>query len=859
MNASRYAIGLSVAVAVASWIAVPAYGEQTVPLPAAAQDLLDRHPGLMYHVDHGRIKSFFGRPITVGDSAVESAEQFRLAEVAAFGVSANELRPESLLPDKRYTQPLMYDRDTGNFKFTAVYYAQYHTDIPVFKSDMRLLVRNEDGFPLVMAKSYLKPLGGFQTDGIVAAGAYENAVAQAMQARPELAAGQFTQPTRTIWAGYDEIVAQPVLAIRFEGIDRDVPASWLFVADATTGQILYDENRIYDVDIEGSVRGIATEGTAADICEEHSLFALPYAWVGVVGGNSTFADEFGDYVIPHDGTSQVTVRSEVRGPYFRIFSQQGAESVLELPIEPPGPVNITHNAIDTEINRSQVDAYIHQNVVRDYLLDINPEYPVIDTEEEFTVNVNKVGGICPNNAQYIASDPSTNYCLSAGAGPNMAWSVVVYHEYGHHVVEMGGSGQCAYGEGMSDCLGILVTDESGTGFGFLGDCDNPLRDGDNECQYSASSCTTNCGGPCHNCGRLLSGCVWSTRTYLLDSNPDSYRQIIGDLTLNSIPLHSGSSITPQITIDFLMLDDNDANLDNGSPHYPQICQGFNDHSMQCPELPLPIILTQPDDSTVCQGEDVTFRVASDPSFDYQWFKNSLPIAGGVDQILFITDAQDSDEGEYYCEVTNEAGTIPTEVATLTVVNLSECEDGDDCTADSCSMGVCESTFAAPDSTAVGSRSIALTPEACNQAVAILVTSGDYPCLSLYVQEDGTLSSEPVFQDPAAWSTVTLRAAEIVPGTQYTIQAETMSGQSSVTADVTTWLWGDVNDNLTVNFEDVLLIVNVFQGDTSDATVAATDLEPCLPNGVVNLADVQRGIQAFQQISFPETGCALPCP
>ena len=47
----------------------------------------------------------------------------------------------------------------------------------------------------------------------------------------------------------------------------------------------------------------------------------------------------------------------------------------------------------------------------------------------------------------------------SGACANAAYSTVVYHEYGHHVIASGGSGQGAYGEGMSDAMSVLVTDD----------------------------------------------------------------------------------------------------------------------------------------------------------------------------------------------------------------------------------------------------------------------------------------------------------------------------------------------------------------------------------------------------------------
>jgi hypothetical protein len=82
---------------------------------------------------------------------------------------------------------------------------------------------------------------------------------------------------------------------------------------------------------------------------------------------------------------------------------------------------------------------------------------------------------------------------------------------------------------------------------------------------------------------LLSGAVWSTRTELAATHPSDYLDIISDLTVNSILMHSGTAIDEQITIDFLTLDDappaGDGNIYNGTPHAVEICAGFGAHGL----------------------------------------------------------------------------------------------------------------------------------------------------------------------------------------------------------------------------------------------------------------------------------------
>ena len=221
-----------------------------------------------------------------------------------------------------------------------------------------------------------------------------------------------------------------------------------------------------------------------------------------------------------------------------------------------------------------MNGYVQANIVRDFVLSFNPDYPVIANQTSFTVNVN-INASC--NATYGGTE--INFYHAAGGCPNTANSTVVHHEYGHHLVAVAGSGQGAYGEGLGDTMGVLITDQSLLALGFFGDCNGPLRNADNTLQYP-------CAGGIHFCGQLLSGCVWSTRNELLVTNPDTYGEILSDLTVNSILLHSGTVIDPSITIDFLTLDDDDDDISNGTPHYAEIAAGFGAHNMDPPELTL---------------------------------------------------------------------------------------------------------------------------------------------------------------------------------------------------------------------------------------------------------------------------------
>lgn len=541
----------------------------------ALYELKVNYPGVSTYQSGKRITSLWGITFGYGANPQATAENFRMNYSEIFGVAPADLKPHSLLPDQRHTQPVMYNRENDSYKFTLVYYSQYKEDIPVFRSELRLLVRNEANYPLTLARSALKDLKDFR----VPSGATLNkglAETAAKSFNPNL--DYFEEPRLVIWAGANEEAAEPRLAMEIIG-DNNRPATddyekWLLLVDALTGEILYSEDMILNVDVDGNVSGRATDNFAAEICDDEVSFGMPYSRVYIQGGNTSYADEFGDFTIPFGGSAPVDVYSHLRGSWFRVYNEAGAEAELDTTVTPPGPANFLHNSSNSnEYVRAQVNGYLHANVVRDFTLTYNPSYPGLQ-QTEFPVNVN-INSSC--NAYYDYQ--SINFYRSGGGCPNTAFGTVVHHEYGHHLVAMAGSGQGQYGEGMSDCMGVMITDDPGLAYGFLGNCNEPLRNADNNKQYP-------CSGGIHDCGQLLSGCVWDTRNALMANYPNTYMDILANLAVNAVLLHTGDLITPQITIDYLTLDDDNGNIYDGTPHYNEICSGFGAHNMDCPDLQL---------------------------------------------------------------------------------------------------------------------------------------------------------------------------------------------------------------------------------------------------------------------------------
>ncbi len=553
---------------------------------AAAESFSRQFPQARLYRTSSAVTRVYGTAVAFGSSPQDSAGRFVADHAGMWNVDPADLRPASFLADRRHTQGVMFDRQTATYKFTLVYYSQYRNGLPVLDSDIRLLVRNEPGYPLVLVTSGLRDLGGFAVEdnllnqlgrGEFVQGRFAAAKQAVWAAAPSLV--HFTQPQVVIWAG-DGPKTQPRVALTFSA-DNFAPnqpsdQKWRYVTDLSDGTVLQRDSHIHEIDVAGTVSALATPGGGAEQCAAEVVKPMPYARVNI-GGSVAFADVDGNFIISNLGSAAVMVDSAVRGEWFQVFNAAGSDAALSQRVTPPGPADFLHNADNSDpLRRAEVNAYIESNVVRDMVISHNPAYPTLQ-DQEFEVVVNRTDFVCPANAWYDDTVPSINFCQEGGGAPNTAWSSVVYHEYGHHLVNAAGSGQGQFGEGTGDVMSVVILDDPRLGQGFdIGDCVGSLRSADNDVQYP-------CTGSSHACGNLISGCVWDTRNELVVTEPADYLEILQNLAVNSILLHNGSTITPQIYIDWLTLDDDDADLGNGTPHSPEITAGFEPHSM----VPLP--------------------------------------------------------------------------------------------------------------------------------------------------------------------------------------------------------------------------------------------------------------------------------
>lgn len=527
----------------------------------------------------GRIGRVYGRAFSHGDTAAESVNTFITQHSSIWGVNAAELVPASMSDDGANTLPVSYQPSTDTYKFTATYYSQVRNGLPVYNSRLVLLTRNEDANPLVLATSQLFDLSSFNPDPVVARAAGNRAALLDIAHKLHKGDIQIWSTERMIYAGDEANPHAPVVA-DVTILDIDGYEKIKLITDAASGEVLFNESIIAHVDATGNVSALASDGPAADICEAEIATPMPYLNVSLQGGGSAITDANGNYTVPNAGSGNVTLSAGLDGQWFDVNNFLGSELAESVNADPSNPINILFNALNnSEQSRAQVNAYIEANRIRDMVLEANPNYPGVAGFANMDIFVNRNDGFCPGNAWYDPSLQTINFCSSGGGSPNTGWSSVIHHEYGHHLVNRGGSGQGQYGEGTGDVMSVIILDNPDLGIGFFGNCNTALRTANNSLTYP-------CATDGHACAPLYSGVVWATRNLLAVTEPAQYQQLLMNWAVNSILVHSGSLITPQMTIDYLTLDDDDSDIGNGTPHYFEIDGGFGSKNMPAPPLTL---------------------------------------------------------------------------------------------------------------------------------------------------------------------------------------------------------------------------------------------------------------------------------
>lgn len=562
MFASRYRYMTCAVAVVVAGLVVPAAG-----LSGLSEAGLERfhamHPQSGVTVVGDRVVQVYGPGLAEADDAVSAADLFVANHADVFGV-----RPEGLSRSRVL--------EVMGGRFVAVRYEQVHRGVPVMNGWVTVLVL-QDRASVVLANSGAREVPADLAVEPAVTG--EQVLAAMRKAHAHLT--EWSEPELVIWAEGEAAR----LAWRLVGrtSQREAYESWLFVVDALSGELLARYDGVVHVDVVGNVSGFRTPGLKPDRPDNPPVQTpIERALVrNLDNGRTALTDANGDYVLSNDGSGPVDVRVDMFGQAVQVDDTQGPEEVITQTVTPPGPADFVYNQAQMERLTADVNALYHIEQINKMYLEINPDYPIADRRFAHT----NIASTC--NAFYdIFGDQSTNYFRkqSDTGCPNTAYSTVIYHEYGHHIVHRGHPGAwpayADYHEGNADISANLTTDDPCVADDFFGPGRGCLRNSEtSDLQYP-------CNGGSHTCGQVIAGAVWDTLLAMKRDFPGQEQaklEHLRALWLNSILLEP-PGIQPGLTVDYLTLDDCDGNIFNGTPHYLQIAEGFGNHNLDAPEL-----------------------------------------------------------------------------------------------------------------------------------------------------------------------------------------------------------------------------------------------------------------------------------
>lgn len=306
--------------------------------------------------------------------------------------------------------------------------------------------------------------------------------------------------------------------------------------------------------VVGKVQGWVNTGLRPN--DPLQLVPLPNIRVQVVGGNSGFTDANGDFSIAHTGTTQVQVDVQFVGTHVRtVVPSRGTRMSTQVNATPATPVTITvYSATAGEDDRAQSTGYWCTDDVNTWLSRINGTLPSLI--DGVTVNTS-LPQSC--NAFFTAQGNSINFYNQASNCNMTCFSTVVYHEWGHAIDNAyGGISQTdGLSEGWGDIVAIYRTGQPIVGDNFF-TSGGSIRTALNTFVYPA-------GGGVHQQGQTWMGFAWDVRENLRLRNGAA-----GVLRAERIVMTTlvADATNQQAAVrEVFIADDDDNNLDNGTPNY----------------------------------------------------------------------------------------------------------------------------------------------------------------------------------------------------------------------------------------------------------------------------------------------------
>ena len=270
--------------------------------------------------------------------------------------------------------------------------------------------------------------------------------------------------------------------------------------------------------------------------------------------------------------AQSDVIAFANGTGVSIDNQAGANAQVSFQVL--DGATFVWDASTDELVDAQLDTLVHARQVRDYAKSFAPSLSFLNEQVSAAVNVNDQCNAFSDGTK-INFFKSSSQCENTGRIAD-----VVYHEFGHsihfHAVIPGvGVFDGALSEGISDYLAATITGDPGTARGFFyGSA--PLRDLDPPNQEKRWP--ENLTGEVHDDGEIIGESLWDLRKALVDKLGPA--QGVAQANFLFYQGIRRAKDIPTMYTEVIAADDDDGNLENGTPNICEINRAFALHGLR---------------------------------------------------------------------------------------------------------------------------------------------------------------------------------------------------------------------------------------------------------------------------------------
>ncbi len=362
------------------------------------------------------------------------------------------------------------------------------------------------------------------------------------------------------------------LVYRIRVSTSDPLGIWVTHIDAHSGDIIWRYNDIH-FDHVGTAGSRVQDST---YCNGVTTQPSPYLRITGSGVGETITDADGNWLF-EGSTGALSISADLYGPYIDMNNFSGPEGQYVGVAQEGEPLNIQFNPFNSQ--QDERDTFDAINDIHDFFESFDPGFGY--SQARISAYVSRNDGYCPGNAWW---NGTINFCV-AGDGYENTGEIqgVVQHEFGHGVQNyiLGWQGDQGLGEGNGDILACLMTQDPELGRGFFsGNCETGLRDAVNSLIYPDNVV----GIPIHAAGQVILGFTWDAMVLMQDYYGEEQGTMISasNWHFGRTLLHPTSQ--PDQVFATFFADDDDGNLDNGTPNHAFYCAAAGNHNFDCPQI-----------------------------------------------------------------------------------------------------------------------------------------------------------------------------------------------------------------------------------------------------------------------------------